>query len=748
MVNVYSNLMIKTVIIMGFFNRLIAAITAFFAVISSLFTMYSSETAEFTEPSVRIQEQYDMGDFVMKSCDLIVSPDGNDSFAGTLEQPLKTVAAAKEKVKALINADVGAVTVWLRGGTYIFDETLSFTADDLSDVTYRAYPGEKVIFTGSEAVFGWHEETVNGVKAWVTQTNLPYFNILSNGTQTLERTRMPESGYYYVEEACPQDDAYPDADELFRGSTSFIADSNIVGGMRNSSDIAVRILHRWKDEFVTVKGFDTATNKLSLSRPTSMTVNKGDKYFLQNVFEALNSAGEWYLDRATGKLYYIPFEGEDIESTVLFAGLTEQLITVDGVNNITFKDIVFADNGFNIPKNNSAMDSSSQAGYDAIPCLYVMNSCNASIIGCTFRNIGGCCVKFGTNVEDATVKSCMFNNIGAQAVFVQGLNVQLDDECITKNISITDNQIYKYGRTFYNSVGILIINANSCDISNNEIHDGYYTAISVGWVWGYSYSVTDNNRICDNLIYDIGQGWLSDMGGIYTLGTQLNTVISGNCIHNVAADAEQGGYGGWGIYLDEGSSGVLVEKNLVYDCGSQSFHQHYGKENIVRNNIFALSGDGQLRVSRKEEHNSLTLERNIFLSDDSPIYCSVKRDKNKDNGNLYWDYTNKALVMSSKGEGLGCSERLNRIEMAYLGYYVNGTFADPMFRDAAHGDFTLADNSPALEIGFEPWDYLMSLCISFPTMRPLKVMPETTQTRMKTENGTLLAEKGENPHVL
>jgi len=174
----------------------------------------------------------------------------------------------------------------------------------------------------------------------------------------------------------------------------------------------------------------------------------------------------------------------------------------------------------------------------------------------------------------------------------------------------------------------------------------------------------------------------------------------------VAADPLEGGYGGWGIYPDEGSSGQLIEKNLVYSCGSQSFSQHYGKENLVRNNIFAFSGEGQVSVGRMEEHTSAIVERNIIVSDGQPLYVRLTKGKFRDDSNLYYDYASPRRPVSSKGDAHACADRLYLSQARGLGYYQNALVADPLFKDPKSFDFTLALNSPAVtEFGFEIWDY-------------------------------------------
>ena len=150
---------------------------------------------------------------------------------------------------------------------------------------------------------------------------------------------------------------------------------------------------------------------------------------------------------------------------------------------------------------------------------------------------------------------------------------------------------------------------------------------------------------------------------------------------------------------------MLVEKNLVYDCSSQTFHQHYGKDNMIKNNIFAFGGDGQFRITRREDHNSLFLYNNILVGDDTPMYWETTGlDWFKDDNNLYWDYNTFGKTVYSGGS-TKIFDSENILAMYGRGYYNNAVLADPLFKDAENRDFTLADNSPAIEAGFEPWEY-------------------------------------------
>ena len=140
------------------------------------------------------------------------------------------------------------------------------------------------------------------------------------------------------------------------------------------------------------------------------------------------------------------------------------------------------------------------------------------------------------------------------------------------------------------------------------------------------------------------------MGGVYLLGRQDYTIVSGNIIH----DVNSRDYGGWALYADEGSQNLVFENNICYNLSGNCFHQHYGRANVIRNNVFALAGDSLIRFSLIEGHTSGFCYQNVLIPGDKPLYqgtllSSVESDRNL----IYANAEPKGWLSESLGVSAG-----------------------------------------------------------------------------------------------
>ncbi len=587
--------------------------------------------------------------------DIYLAEYGNDAESGSFEAPLRTLREALYRLTQRKNAE--EVTVWMMSGTYVVDESLFIGDHMLDNVSFRAAPGETPVITGAVPVTGWTENSLMGRIVWTAPLQAKSLRALYGDDGPRQISRWPKEGTLKAKGPLEK------AENKFDMQQGFYA--NAADLPASLTGATLRLVHWWKDELSDVMWSDSSTGLVALNRPMSMTVAAGDRYWFENVMGLSMDPGEWAYDAVNGMISYAPREGETIGSTPLYAGVTERLLTLTNASNVTFEGITFARTGWSIPLYGAYSDFP-QAAYDVDTAILINAADNITFTGCTFRDIGAGCVRFDYNVRDSVVTGCLFENIGAQAVYVHGRNV-LNDPMATTGISIDNNHVSGYGKNFLNAAAVLIVHANGVTVANNEIHNGTYTAISAGWVWGSDYNATYNISIRDNWLYNIGQSVLSDMGAIYLLGVQPGTVVSGNVIH----DVNSFDYGGWGIYLDEGSDSITVTNNLVYRCSAQGFHQHSGGYNTVVNNIFAFNLDGQVGASGP---GTFLLDKNILAG-----------------GSYLKKIDGGTIQVGSNVEEVG----------------------EGLFVDAAGGNFSVID-SPVLQAkGFVPWVYMAGRYFSF-----------------------------------
>lgn len=274
---------------------------------------------------------------------------------------------------------------------------------------------------------------------------------------------------------------------------------------------------------------------------------------------------------------------------------------------------------------------------------------------------------------------------------ISGADVNGEKQDRTHSNEISNCKIYHCGRRHMAACGILVKHSYNNKIVHNEIHDLYYSGISVGWVWGYKDSVTRDNYIAYNHIYDLGKKVLSDMGGVYLLGAQPGTVVENNLIHDIYARE----YGGWALYTDEGSAFIRLQNNICYHCSDNCYHQHYGRMNVVKNNIFAFAGKELCRVTRGEQHLSTVFENNILITDGCLAYGLLSRE-HIENGTVA---TGNNIIWSTTGEETDvvqyCNKKLKLSEAQAMGLEQGSIYANPGCESIENLDFTLMDDSVA-----------------------------------------------------
>lgn len=650
---------------------------------------------------------------------IYVAPDGNDQWSGRLaapnaetnDGPFATIQRAQIAAREWLADPARPATaprpeVRIRGGVYQLDEPLTLAPQD-SQTIYRAYLDERPILSGGVRITGWKVGADGRWRADLPAVREQGWNItqLFVNDQRRPRPRLPVTGYYRIAgELAPSDEALEGVDRFQFGA------GEIRPEWSNLNDVEVLAFHSWSMSRLPIKSVDAPAGVVNFfgtspSKSYWGIFKQGNRYLVENVKEALNTPGQWYLDRAQGELTYLPRPGETPENTVIIAPRLERLLVIAGepngavVRDVRIEGLTFAHAAWPIPREGQAMPQAEINLEGAIRATFAEG---IVLQRCAVRHVGAYAMAWGDGCHHNLIESCEMFDLGAGGVKLGaaglpgwgGLNAAGTAATPTSSHNtVRDCTIAFGGRLHPAAIGVWIGHSPHNTIEHNEIYDLYYSATSIGWVWGYARSHAHHNRVLYNHLHTLGQGVLSDMGAVYTLGISPGTVVSHNVIHDVHAFD----YGGWGLYTDEGSTGVAMENNLVYRTKTGGFHQHYGRENLIRNNILAFSQTDQLQRTRKEDHISFTFERNIVLYDRGTLMGNQWADDRVIvDSNLYW---NRAGAVRFPGD------RSLEDWRTVTGHDRHSRVADPQFLDPANHDYRLAAGSPAFGIGFIPFDY-------------------------------------------
>ena len=639
-----------------------------------------------------------------------LSPLGNDANDGTFAQPVATPRRAQE----LARAATSGVLVSVHDGVYELDETLLFTPAD-SGQRWSAAPGARPTFSGGRRLKGWAVESHEGKTVWtldlpsVREGGWWFTQLWVNGSRR-NRPRLPKTGFFRFAGL----DGQPDSGmNWMTGPTRAEYSEGTLERFRNLDDVRIISYQLWFDTHHGIKELDEERRVVHFHTKSlgSLVDESGQfaRYFLMNVGEALTEPGEWYLDRSRGVLAYLPLPDETPERVKVVAPRLTELVRFQGdettaVTDVILENLTLAHNEWIRP---DSACGTIQAAFDVPGAVMFDRAERCVLYGCEVAHIAGYGVEMFAGCHANVIAACIIRDLGAGAVKVGHEELRVHTAAVGDDFTteprwlrpmattIADCHLHDGGHIYPSAVGVWIGNAGQNRVQFNNIHHFAYTGVSCGWTWSYEPTRTWDNRIEYNHIHHINQQRvLSDNGAIYTLGIQPGTKVIGNHIHDISCYH----YGGQGLYPDEGSSGIEYSNNCVHHVFRFGYGFHFGCYLTVKNNIFAVMGEGILEPGRTDISCGHVMEGNIMTwtdcdsirssSDWEPQVCTTKN-------NLVWK------------DGVGgvpwFRETLANEQAA--GRWEGTVEADPLFADVRSGDFTLRSDSPAFAIGFQPFDW-------------------------------------------
>ncbi|WP_367046779.1 right-handed parallel beta-helix repeat-containing protein [Streptomyces sp. Je 1-332] len=556
-----------------------------------------------------------------------VAPDGSGASC-TATRPCSP-QAARDAARTVSGRDI---RVELADGTYEMSQPLELGAADSGrdghTVTWTAAPGAQPVFSGGRALTGWSEAADGTWTADVPEGVTPR-QLFVDGKRAV-RARG---------DAC----AATTCDATKTGMTGATATG--IDKWRRPTGAEAVIKIRWRDYHCRIASVDGDrmtfaqpcwTNSASGTDRTgpawdSTTVDSA-RYsgvaFFENARELLDRPGEFVWNADDRTVTYLPRKGEDMRRAGVLTPETERLMVVDGAHDLRVQGIGFAHAAYAQPSTDEGY-AGTQAGLTLTgasgpvdhagrhytkpsAALTVRGGRHVAVTGAEFTQLGGAGVIFEEGTKDSSVTRSRFTDLSSGAVYVGDTEPKPDADLAGERNTVAYNTIRRTGVEYTDAVGIWAGYEAGLRVDHNTLDDLPYSGISVGWGWNQpeaQKSVLRDNRITANRITNVMrvEHAQHDGGAIYTQGAQPGTVVSGNYINRSAyGNTERDGNG---IYLDEQSSYIRVEGNVITRVGYKwvSNWADYGIRNHATGNWTdtdapALTGTGS---TMKDNHTKL-----------------------------------------------------------------------------------------------------------------------------------------------
>ena len=675
-----------------------------------------------------------------------VAPGGSDANPGTLAKPF----ASLQRAQAATRQKAGAV--FLRGGTYYLPATLVFTARDSGTmdkpVIYQAYQNEQPVISGGVKLenLDWQPYT-NGIFQTKVPDDLRTEEIFVNGERQI-LARWPNfdpSAKYF--------DGY--AANVIATRSARWADPT--GGYFHAMHPNL-----WGDFTWQITGRDTNGNVTMVGGWQNNRGGGGPNpriQFVENIFEELDSPGEWYLNNQTHMLYYYPPAGLDLKTATIEATRLRCLIEFRGdeanpVKFVTLRGITFRQAARTMMDTKEPLVRSDWAIYRG-GAIFFNGAEDCSLEDSFIDQVGGNAIFVNDYNRRVTVRGCQIAKSGANgicfvgdpkaarsALFNYDQRNQLADIDRTSgpktdnypaDCLVDDCLIYLTGRVEKQTAAVEIDLSQDITIRHCSIYDVPRAGINIGdGCWGGN--VIEFCDIFDTVRETGDHGsfnswgrdryWLPDINEVNDWVKQVPDLPKLDAVKtNILANNRWRCDHGWDIDLDDGSSYYIITNNLCLHGGIKN-REGFGR--VVENNIIVGSGYyPQVWFANSGD----IFEHNIVWRDYNP--ARMYRPP--------WGAEMDYNLLYRPGATNAPATRMQR----QSGRDEHSIVADAEFVDPAHGDYRVKDGSPAQALGFVnfPMD-------EFGVQKPeLKAIARTPELPGANAASAALAVHDTAPHV-
>jgi hypothetical protein len=559
------------------------------------------------------------------------------------------------------------------------------------------------IISGGVPITGWTKVSGNTYSAVISQP--VFINQLFVENRRVPRSRVPANYSDYLQYAVPLEDPNQTRYGFQYQPGQF--------DYKSLDDAMIVVYHSWTTSHHYIDQLITANNTILFTNPSDRPIGyykyqANRRFHIENLCETLTSNSFCFIN-ATKNVTLMTDGSYNPNKVQIITPVKEFVLIIAGedvnrsVEDIIISNVAIQHSAWNIERTEQADQQA--AAFLQSASLYIANATSIIISDVEVSHTGsyGMWIKEGTTNID--IMNSLVTDTGAGGIRIGQMITPVPTP--TSSVKIISNEVSYGGNVFPSGVGVISQRASDIVIADNLIHHHRYTGVSVGWEWNYASSGTSNVLVANNYIYDIGRHILCDQGGIYTLGVQPGTVITNNVIKNVFSYSALM----WGIYMDAGSSQIVVSNNIVYNTGWASIFQHHGVNNTAINNVFARASlisrpqlgvpmsDGDVHVGPSGNNTSLTYTRNIVYdtfqeANHSVVNCYLSNVTVSFNNNVYYNPYGTRLLFGTHVTSFSDWQK--------RGQDNDSVIADPLFVGSVNqcDFFTVRANSPAAVLGF------------------------------------------------